>query len=181
MQRKKIGVLIATIVAAVAVVGAALYIITPGYGKLAVMVHDAPCADCSHVWVTFQSVEVHASNASGGGWATLNVAGSTLDLMALNGTALAKEIGIMTLKAGHYEQIRLAVTNVTVMLTDGTKIAASIPAAMTADVDSQFNISSGATTTISIDINLSTSLHIVTDGTVVTATFTPDIGSVVVL
>jgi uncharacterized protein DUF4382 len=181
-MQTKIWALIATVVAAVAVVGASLYIVAPtGYGKLAVMVHDAPCTGCSHVWVTFQSVEVHASNSSGSGWMALNVSDAPLDLMLLNGTAMAKEIGIMTLKAGHYEQIRLAVTNVTVMLADGTKLVASIPSAMSADVNGQFNVSSGATTTISVDIDLASSLHLVSEGPVVTAIFTPNVGSVVVV
>lgn len=169
---------------AVAILGvaSAFYVLRPasGEGTLAMKVHDAPCANCSHVFVTFASVSVHASNTSGSGWTTLNVSGSTVDLEALNGSAFAKLIGVASLPAGHYEQVRLAVTNVTVVLGDGTSIVASIPASSSADVNGAFNITSGATTTISIDVDLASSLHVVTAGPIVSATFTPNIGSVVV-
>lgn len=181
-MRIKIGIVIAAIVAAGIVLGATLLLVPPsGEGRLGLLVHDAPCQDCSHVWVTFQSVQVHASNGSGSGWTTLNVSGATVDLMTLTGPDLAQEIGIMTLRAGHYEQVRLAVSNVTVMLTNGTRLVPSLASAMSADVHGQFTVSSGATTTLSIDIDLATSLHVVMRGMTVSATFTPNIGSVVVM
>src|SRR5690349_6239059 len=113
----------------VAVVGTIFYVGSlPKTGTLAIAVHDAPCSDCAHVWVNFSTVSVHASNSSGGGWTTLNVSGSTLDLMALNGTALAKVIGVASLAPGHYEQIRLSVSSVVVGLSDGTNLTAHVPA-----------------------------------------------------
>jgi uncharacterized protein DUF4382 len=167
----------------VAVVAGTMYYLPQisGKGTLVAEVHDAPCPDCSHVWVTFSSVSVHASNGSGGGWTTINANGSTVDLLALNGTALAKVIGVATLSAGQYEQVRLAVTNVSVMLANGTTVAAFVPNASSADVNGAFNISSGGTTTISIDVDLGSSLHVVWTGLGVKATFTPNIGSVVVV
>lgn len=174
-----IAVAIAVVTAAAGVFAYMAWV--PGAnGKLAVAVHDAPCSECAHVWVTFSSVSVHADNATGGGWTTLNVSGATVDLMALNGTAMAKVIGVSSLKAGHYEQVRLDVTNVTVALTNGTTIVAHVPNASSADVNGAFNITSGATTTISIDIDLQSSLHVVMQGPIAVATFTPNIGSVVV-
>ena len=152
-----------------------------GEGQLAVAVHDAPCTGCAHVWVTFDSVAVHRSNTTGSGWTTLNVSGATVDLLALNGTALAKVIGVSTLPTGSYEQIRLTVTNVTVMLGNGTTLVASIPSASSADVHGAFQIAPGATTTISIDIDLQSSLHVVESGPIASAVFTPNIGSVVVV
>ena len=153
-----------------------------GDGRLAVAVHDAPCPGCAHVYVTFTSVSVHASgHNSSTGWTTLNVSGTTVDLEALNGSALAKVIGVTSLPAGHYEQIRLAVTNVSVVLANGTTIYASIPAASSGTVDGSFTISSGVMTTISIDVDLQSSLHVVEAGPMMTATFTPHIGSVFVV
>ena len=93
---------------------------------------------------------------------------------------MAKIIGVASLPAGHYEQVRLAVTNVTVMLGNGTTVAASIPQASSADANGAFDLSSGATTTISLDVDLATCLHVVTAGPIVTAMFTPNIGSIVV-
>jgi Domain of unknown function (DUF4382) len=182
-MQTKLWVLIATVVAVAAVVAGSMYYLAAptGDGKLAVAVHDAPCADCSHVWVTFASVAVHASNTSGGGWTTLNVSGSTVDLMALNGTALAKVIGVTTLKAGQYEQVRLNVTNVTVMLANGTKLQAMVPNASSGDFDGSFNVTSGATTTLSVELDLQACLHIVPSGLGVRAIFTPHIGSIEVI
>jgi len=188
-MQTKFWALAAAIVAVVAAITGTLYVMqspaghttgsTSGYGQLAVEVHDAPCTDCTHVWVTFQSVAVHASNATGGGWTTISASGTTVDLLALNGTALAKLIGVTTLKAGHYEQVRLTVTNVTVALGDGTRLVATIPDATSADFDGAFNVSSGGTTTLSIDVDLASSLHMVAPG--VSVIFTPHIGSVQIL
>ncbi len=179
----KLWIVLAAIVTVgcVAVAGGVYHLqATHQMGQLDVAVHDAPCSDCTHVWVTFQSVAVHESNASGSGWTTLNVSGTTVDLLALNGTAMAKIIGVASLPAGHYEQVRLAVTNVTVMLGNGTTVAASIPQASSADANGAFDLSNGATTTISLDVDLATCLHVVTAGPIVTAMFTPNIGSIVV-
>jgi len=183
-MQSKFWITIAAIVSlAVAVVAGAMYYLpkTSGTGQLVTEVHDAPCTGCSHVWVTFSSVAVHASNASGGGWTSINVTGSTVDLLALNGSALAKVIGVTTLKAGQYQQVRLSVTNVSVMLGNGTVIDAFVPNAASADVNGGFSVASGGTTTISIDVDLASSLHVVTTGLGVKATFTPNIGSVTVV
>ena len=151
-----------------------------GTGQLAIAVHDAPCPGCSQVWVTFTSVAVHESDLTGSGWTTVNVSGATVDLLALNGSAFAKVIGVASLKAGHYEQVRLTVSHVAVVLVGGTNITAQIPAATSADVHGAFNVTSGATTTLSIDIDLATSLHLTGAGAALNATFTPNLGSVVV-
>lgn len=150
-----------------------------GTGSLAVAVHDAPCSDCSHVWVTFTSVAVHESNSSGSGWTTLNVTGTTIDLAALNGTAMAKVIGVLSLPAGHYEQIRLSVTKVLVDFVGGTSATAQIPNS-TVDVNGAFSLASGSTTTVSIDIDLASSLHLSGGVGGAGVVFTPNIGSVVV-
>ncbi|HZY71463.1 MAG TPA: DUF4382 domain-containing protein [Thermoplasmata archaeon] len=175
---------LAVAVAGVALVGSivAWGVLTPrpSDGRLAIAVHDAPCSACSHVWVTFTSVAVHASNGSGSGWTTINVSGATVDVATLNGTAMAKTIGIGTLAPGHYEQVRLTVSRVVVELANGTNVTASVPNATSADVNGPFDIAAGSTTTISIDIDLASSLHVQSNGPVVRAVFTPHLGSVVV-
>lgn len=183
MQTKFWIAIAATVAIVSAAVAGAVYYkpYTGGSGQLAVAVHDAPCPTCSHVWVTFASVAVHESNTTASGWTTLNVTGTTIDLQALNGTALAKVIGVATLPVGQYEQVRLTVTNVTVELANGTQVVASIPASTSADAHGAFNITAGATTTISIDVDLASSLHVVTTGLGVTAIFTPNIGAIVVV
>lgn len=183
MQSKFWIALVAVVAVTAGAVAATMYYLPSGAGsgQLVTEVHDAPCSGCAHVWVTFQSVSVHRSNDSGGGWTTLSVSGSTVDLLALNGTAMAKAIGVATLSAGHYQQVRLAVTNVTVMLSNGTTVVATIPSASSADVNGAFTVSSGATTTLSIDVDLASSLHVVTTGFDTTAIFTSNLGAVVVV
>ena len=156
-----------------------------GNGTLAIEVDDARCSNCSHVWVTFTSVAVHESNvsssATGGGWVTLNVSGATVDLAALNGSALAKTIGVASLGAGHYEQVRLTVSKAVVVLSNGMSLNATIPNATSANIDCAFEINSGVTSTNSIDIDLASSVHIAGGGPTIMAVFTPHIGSVVVV
>jgi hypothetical protein len=152
-----------------------------GNGRLAVAVHDAPCAACTHVWVTFSSVQVHESDTSGSGWTTLNVSGATVDLAALNGSQAAKVIGVDTLRAGHYEQIRIAVTHVAVTLATGANVTAHLTSAASADVNGAFDVKSGQTTEISVDIDLATSVHVTVQGGATVVTFTPNVGSVQVV
>lgn len=156
-----------------------------GSGTMAVAVHDAPCANCSHVWVTFTAVTVHESNVSSngsaygslGGWERLNVTGGTVDLEALNGSAFAQVIGIASLSAGHYEMVRLNISHVVVDFTNGTSVNATL-AIPVAYVHGSFEVASGMTTTVSIDIDLATSLHVTMVGGSISVVFTPDIGGV---
>ena len=178
-----------TAAVAITVVAVILVVATPyftgvlgstGNGTLDLKVHDAPCTDCTHVWVTFSSVAIHESNSSNanGSWVTTPTSG-TLDLMALNGSAMAKTIGLLSLKAGHYQQVRLTVQNVTVELVGGMIVQATVHGP-TANLDQSFTIGAGATTTLNIDVDLASSVHVFEVGGQATATFTPNIGSVIV-
>lgn len=180
----KLWLVVGALVAVAAIVAGSLFmfgVFSPGAagrGQLAVAVHDAPCSQCTHVWVTFDAAQVHQSNTSGSGWMALNVTTTTVDLMALNGTAFAKVVGIGTLKAGQYEMIRLNISKVVVGLSNGTVVNASLPAVSSADIHGAFNVTAGATTTVSVDIDLASSLHVTTLGGNVMAVFTPNIGAV---
>jgi hypothetical protein len=159
-----------------ALLGAFFLGVFAGSGELEVLVHDAPCADCAHVYVTFSSVSVHQSDYHGNGWMTLAVRGTTFDLEALNGTAMARLLGLDNLTAGSYTQVRLAVTNVTIVLLDGQRMAAQLSSSTSADINVPFTVSAGGTTILDIDIDLASSVHVTPTG----AVFTPDIGSVTV-
>lgn len=149
-----------------------------GGGSVQVMVHDAPCSGCAHVWVTFSAVSVHEADVKGSGWTDLKVAGSTFDLEALNGSSIAKVLGLDSLAAGHYEQIRVSVTNVTIGLTSGVQVRAVVEGP-SADFNGQFDVVTGGTTTLNIDIDLAASIHLTpAPAGPGTATFTPDIGTV---
>ena len=165
-------------VAALAVLGGLYFLGFLGGGNVQLLVHDAPCSGCAHVWVTFSAVSVHESDIKGTGWTDLQVTSSTFDLEALNGSSMAKVLGLDTLAAGHYEQIRVTVTNVTIGLTSGVKVQALVEGP-SADFNGPFDVSTGGTVTLNIDINLGASIHLspVPVGPE-SATFTPDIGGV---
>ena len=149
-----------------------------GAGTAQFLVHDGPCSVCAHVWVTFTTVSVHEANGSG--WVNVNISGSTFDLQALNGSSAAKLLGLGKLSAGHYEQIRVEVSKVAVVLISGSNITAQVMGP-SADFNVQFTVKAGGTTTLNIDIDLATSLHIAPGpGGSTTATFTPDIAAVAV-
>lgn len=149
-----------------------------GSGTAQFLVHDAPCSSCAHVWVTFTAVSVHEANASG--WVSVNVSGTTFDLQALNGSSAAKVLGLGQLTAGHYEQIRVAVSKVVVELLSGTNLTAQVMGP-SADFNVQFTVKAGSTTALNIDIDLAASLHLAPGvGGSTTATFTPDIAAVAV-
>ncbi len=167
--------LVAVVVAAVVLVSALYFLGFLGGGHVELYVHDAPCNGCTHVWVTFTAVSVHESDIKGSGWTDLNVSGSTFDLQALNGSAAAKLLGLDALGAGHYQQIRVEVSKVVVDLTSGVQLVATVDGPSAA-FSGQFTVSTGGTTTLNIDIDLASSLHLTPAG----ATFTPVIGTVAV-
>jgi hypothetical protein len=175
--------IIAAAIAAAIAIGATVLVFDgfTGEGTLAVAVHDSPCADCVHVWVTFDSVAVRESDIGASGWTTVSFAGTTVDLETLNGSAFARVIATASLRAGHYQQVRLTVSHVAATLRDGRNVTASIPQSTSADVDGAFALASGTTTTLSIDIDLVTSLQLHVSGAGVTAMFTPKVSSVSVL
>jgi hypothetical protein len=80
-----------------------------GTGTLSMSITDSPFSDARALLVTFSEVSVHRSE--GEGWETLAFAGGagqrTCDLKKLQGPI--DVLGVGTLPAGHYTQIRLHV------------------------------------------------------------------------
>ena len=109
---------------------------------LTLMLKDSPFSDAKALLVTFSEVNVHAS---GGSWITVPFAGGvssrTCDLKKLQ---TAQDIlGVGTLAAGHYTQLRLVVSSATVYLRDASSGPACAPSIT-------INASSG--TTFPVDI-----------------------------
>ena len=79
-----------------------------GTGKLTIGIKDSPFSDAKAVLVTFKEVSVHTAGA---GWETVAFTGGaaerTCDLKQLQ--AATDVLGVATLPAGHYTEIRLTV------------------------------------------------------------------------
>lgn len=132
---------------------------TPANGSLAINITDSPFTDAKALLVTFSEVKVHS--ADGDSWQTIPFSSGssrTCDLKKLQGPT--DVLGIGTLPAGHYTQVRLVVSSANIYFdnaTSGSACAPSIaaPAGLSASVDvpsgevilnRQFTIASGATT-----------------------------------
>ena len=161
--------LLAVAIAVLVIVGGIAAYFLLYEGAVAVYVTDAP-GQWENVWVTFSGVSIHQSGQN----ASWNVTSTeqTVDLAAL--TNVSALLGKISLSPGHYQQIRLSVVNVTGRLVGSTQILTiNVPPDNgTMKIAGQFVISSGQTTTITIDINLAASLHDVNG----TWMFTPVVG-----
>lgn len=131
-------------------------------GAVAVYVKDAP-GTWAHVYVTFSAVDIHESGKDNASWTNVVSTKQTVDLATL--TSSSQLLGSVRLSPGHYEQIRLSVVNVTGYLVGSTtSVTINVPPDnATLKVVGQFTVSSGATTKLTVDINLNASIQ--PDGT----------------
>ncbi len=161
--------LVAVAIAALVLVGGIAAYFLLYEGAVAVYVKDAP-GQWEHVWVTFSGVSIHQSGQN----ASWNVSSTerTVDLATLTNTSTL--LGKISLSPGHYQQIRLSVVKVTAQQTgSSTILTVTVPPDNgTMKIAGQFTISSGQTTSVTIDISLAASLHDVNG----TWTFTPVVG-----
>jgi len=138
-----------------------------GSNALTVMLRDSPFTDAKALLVTFSIVSAHMS---GGNFVTLPFSGNattrTCDLKRLTGAQ--DVLGTGPLTAGHYTQIRLVVSSATIYFENpsasatpcATTIAApggrnasvTIPSGQI-DLNREFDVTSTATTTITLDFD----------------------------
>jgi hypothetical protein len=114
-----------------------------GNGNFQVLLKDTPFSDAKAVLVTFSEVSVHAS---GGGWTTVPFSGGatsrTCDLKQLQGAQ--DVLGIGTLPAGHYTQVRVTVTSAALYFDNAAPVGACAAAiAAPAGRSASLNIPSG--------------------------------------
>jgi len=156
--------------AAVAIAGVAAYVYVYE-GSLEVAVRDNVGA-WADVWVTFTQVWVHeAGKSEDVGWHNLTVAQSSIDLASL--VNVSELLASARVGPGKYTEIRLVVIAATGRMLDGTNVVFSVPSGDVKAV-TPFEIRSGATTRLTVDVDLARS--IVMNGT--GWTFTPVIGQI---
>ena len=145
-------------------------------GTLNVRITDAPFDDARAVLVTFSEVSAHRADAPDSSWATLPFADGggtrTCDLKKLQ-NAREDVLGVGSLVAGHYTQVRLTVANAGLYFDSesaGPACAATIPppGGRTAPVEvssgqvrlnRQFTIAEGGATTMLLDFDGGASIH----------------------
>jgi hypothetical protein len=142
-----------------------------------VLLKDSPFSDAKALLVTFSEVNVHASGA---GWVTVPFAGGgssrTCDLKKLE---TAQDIlGVGSLPAGHYTQLRLVVSSATIYFQNASSGAAcaptiAAPAGTNAPVtipsgelklNREFDLASSGGTTILLDFDGDQSVRLTGNG-----------------
>jgi hypothetical protein len=139
-----------------------------GTGSLSVMLKDSPYSDANALLVTFTDVSVHKSDDAAETWTKLPFAGGattrTCDLKKL---VTAQDIlGVGTLAAGHYTQLRLTVSAASLYtgFSSGnacdTTLAAPTGLIASVDVPSgivklnrEFDVAAAGATTILVDFD----------------------------
>jgi hypothetical protein len=140
-----------------------------GSGSLRVMLKDSPFHDASAVLVTFNEVSVHQDTDAD--FTPLKFAADatsrTCDLLRLQKDNAQDVLGIGTLDAGHYTQVRLAVAEAKLYLgapstgdacgpglipPAGTPIPLTIPSGEV-KLNREFDVPEGGTTLMSLDFD----------------------------
>ena len=146
-----------------------------GSGSLNLMLKDSPYSDAKSLLVTFSDVSVHRADEGDESWTKLPFAGGatsrTCDLKKL---VTAQDIlGVGSLPAGHYTQIRLTVTSASLHFENAAAGAACVDtlpvvAGAMADVtipsgvvklNREFDVPEGGTATILVDFDGDKSVH----------------------
>ena len=158
--------------AAVAIAGVAAYVYMYE-GSVEVAVQDDSGA-WAHVWLTFTQVWVHeAGKSEDVGWHNLTVTQASIDLASL--VNVSELLASARVGPGKYTEIRLVVIAATGEMLDGTTVVFSVPSGDVKAV-TPFDIRSGTSTRLTVEINLARS--IVANGS--GWTFTPVLGQITV-
>jgi hypothetical protein len=187
----KIGSLIVTIVAALAMVvmllgGYAAPETAQATGTLQIMVTDAPPGEnITSIMVTVESVEVHkaaavqeqeqeqeqqqsAANSTNeeAGWLPLGIleGKETFDLLQIRG--IEEVLAVAELEPGNYTQIRMTISNVQVRLGDGELQNATLPSGKLKFVR-PFDIAENQTTALLFDFDAEKSVTVTGSGQII--------------
>jgi hypothetical protein len=140
-----------------------------GSGSLRVMLKDSPFHDASAVLVTFNEVSVHQDTDAEFTQLKFNpdAASRTCDLLRLQKDSAQDVLGIGTLDAGHYTQVRLLVSDAKLYLgapstgdacgpglipPAGEGLSLTIPSGEV-KLNREFDVPEGGTTLMSLDFD----------------------------
>lgn len=133
--------------------------------RLTLMLKDSPFSDAKSLLVTFNEVNVHAS---GGDWITVPFVGASSRTCDLKKLQTAQDIlGVGSLPAGHYTQLRLVVSSAAIYFQNassgpacapaitapaGTNAAVEVPSGEV-KLNREFDLASGGGTMIVLDFD----------------------------
>ena len=141
-----------------------------GSGSLHVMLKDSPFHDAAAVFVTFDAVGAHQDTDADFKPLTFDggATSRTCDLLRLQKDDTFDVLGIGTLTAGHYTQVRLHVSDAKLYLGDkpstgdpcgatlvppaGTPVPLTIPSGEV-KLNREFDVPAGGTTTLRLDFD----------------------------
>ena len=129
-------------------------------GTMNVRMVDAPGDGYREVNVDVQRIEI---STSGGAWIELGRPNRVVNLLALRGGVAAELATGARIASGHYEQLRLVLgTRNSVVLTDGTVEALTVPSGTRSGIkmNVNFEVAAGSTRDVVIDFDAHKSIHL---------------------
>ena len=153
-MNKSSKIVAAVIVALLAVGGTAYYVFGSG-GSLNIQVKDPLPSGWSALYINVSSVSIHNSTAGGSGYSTSFSTPVSVNLASA--TSKSVFLASMKLPNGHYQMIRLTITGAYGVYSGKTYKISLVSS--TVDVAGQFTISSGSTTTVTLDFNSAQAVH----------------------
>ncbi len=153
--------------------GVAYFVSSTATGTLAVQLRDTPVT-WSHVVVTFSQVSVLPSgSASASSWVPITLQVRQIDFLSLG--SLTRLLAQDQVAPGTYAQLRILVSSVSGVLSTGTPVVMAVSNGVLL-VTTPITVRGAQTTTVTIDLNLQSSIQQTSQGWV----FAPSSGSVVV-
>ncbi|VVC00580.1 Uncharacterised protein [uncultured archaeon] len=135
-------------------------------GRAVMTISDA-AADMgavTSILVTVDSVSVHGT---GSGWVTVSSTPATYDLLQLRASGAQALLANANLPNGSYDQIKLKISSVTVVDSNGSH-SAKLPSGDYA-IKGAFNVAANSTTALNLDVLADRSLHLAGNGKYVLA------------
>ncbi|MBX8631695.1 MAG: DUF4382 domain-containing protein [Thermoplasmata archaeon] len=164
--------IIAAAVVVVVIAAGAFYFLESG-GNLNIQIRDPMPPGWSSLYINISDVSIHNSTAGGNGGYTKSFS-TPMTINLANAVNSAVFLASLKLPNGHYQMIRLTITGA-YGVYDGKTYKITMVSQIV-DIAGQFSISSGSTTTVTLDFNSAQAVH----GTPVTGfTMTPVIAETV--
>jgi len=140
-------VAVAVLVLVALAAGASVVLLAPSGGTLSIGFTDSPVQNVSHIYLTISNIQLQ-----GAGNASTSYSSSSTQFDLLSFVNVTKMLGSTKLSAGNYTMIRFEVTSAVATIA-GSNRTLTVPSGEI-KVPLHFQIKSGATTTVVLDITV---------------------------